>query len=96
MFLLARPRTVLTIYRKWASHGARYLRKCAEQGLTPNHLAVPKPTTEDLNEGGSTLDSFVKKVPKWTQQGLLDHIVELIVSDDQVMRHSNLSSVCMY
>ncbi|THG95518.1 hypothetical protein EW026_g6148 [Hermanssonia centrifuga] len=76
------------IKRKWASHGARYLRKCAEQGLTPNHLAVPKPTTEDLNEGGSkpTLDSFVKKVPKWTQQGLLDHIVELIVSDDQAFR----------
>lgn len=31
-----------------------------------------------------TLDGFAKPVPKWSKEGLLEHIVDFVVSDDQV------------
>ncbi len=53
----------------------------------PNHMAVPKATVgeaDDEDRPSATLDGFIKKVPKWSRQDLLDHIIELIVSDNQV------------
>jgi hypothetical protein len=40
----------------------------------------------DLNEESTqhNLDGFVKSVPKWSKEGLLEHIVDFVVSDDQI------------
>jgi hypothetical protein len=37
-----------------------------------------------LSHTQSKLDSFVKSTSKWTKEGLLDHIIEFVVSEDQV------------
>ena len=40
----------------------------------------------DLNKESTQhdLDGFIKSVPKWSKEGLLEHIVDFVVSDDQV------------
>ena len=30
------------------------------------------------------LDGFFKSTPKWSKEGLLEHIIDFVVSDDQV------------
>ncbi|THG95548.1 hypothetical protein EW026_g6127 [Hermanssonia centrifuga] len=74
------------IKRKWLTHGGTYIAKCKAWGLMPNYTAVPKATVgeaDDEDRLSATLDGFIKKVPKWLRQDLLDHIIELIVSDNQ-------------
>lgn len=45
--------------------------------------------SDDLNEESTqqNLDGFLKSVPKWSKEGLLEHIVDFVVSDDQVSLH---------
>lgn len=31
-----------------------------------------------------SLAGFVKVVPKWSKEGLLEHLIDFVVSDDQV------------
>jgi len=31
-----------------------------------------------------SIEGFLKPVPKWSQEGLLDHLVEYIVTEDEV------------
>jgi hypothetical protein len=40
--------------------------------------------SEQLDESASqtNLDGFAKPIPKWLKEGLLEHIVDLVVSDD--------------
>ncbi|PPQ85072.1 hypothetical protein CVT26_005196 [Gymnopilus dilepis] len=38
------------------------------------------------------LDGFVKSVPKWSKEGLLEHIIDFVVSDDQPFRIVEKSS----
>src|SRR5882724_5041136 len=65
-----------------------YIQKCQELEVYPNPHALPKPDTEHtigLSKQGS-LNSFIEATPniKWSRQGLLEHIIDFIISDDQV------------
>ena len=56
--------------------------------LSTNQCVLPKQETEKLEglSNQTSLDSFVETTPnvKWSQQGLLEHIMDFVVSDDQV------------
>ncbi|KAG6912948.1 hypothetical protein DXG01_010873 [Tephrocybe rancida] len=43
-------------------------------------------TTEEEDDSQTKLDGRVEGVPKWTSEGLLDHIMEFIVSNNQAFR----------
>jgi hypothetical protein len=78
----------LSLPRNWSSHGEMYLQKCRELEIDPDERALPKPETEKpagLSKQAS-LDSFVEAPPnvKWSRQGLLEHIMDFVISDDQV------------
>ena len=51
--------------------------------------ALPQQSQDSasLQDSQVNLDGFVKSVPKWSKEGLLEHIIDLIVSDDQVRFH---------
>jgi hypothetical protein len=72
----------------WNTHGERYLKGCKAAGLTPkvkpSQAATVIELDDDGNEVQATLDMFIQPTPKWTKEGLLDHIVEYIVSNDMV------------
>jgi hypothetical protein len=74
--------------RHWSSHGDMYIQKCRELEIAPDPRALPKSETEKP-EGLSkqaSLDSFIEATPnvKWSRQGLLEHLMDFVVSDDQV------------
>jgi hypothetical protein len=84
---------VLTAVRNWATHGKIYIAKCREANTTPNHLAIPSTVT--IGDDGSvatistgatqgTLEGFVQPTAKWSKEGMLEHIVEFVVREDQV------------
>src|SRR5882724_9831588 len=85
------------LYTHWSSHGNMYIQKCQELEVNPNPHALPKPDTEHtkgLSKQGS-LNSFIEATPniKWSRQGLLEHIIDSIISDNQVsLVHYHLSS----
>lgn len=69
------------------THGAIYLAKCKDLGIPPNPAALQAAGTEQalpLGEKQTDLHGFVKSTPKWTKEGLLEHILEFIILDDQV------------
>ncbi len=71
--------------RRWSSHGKIYIEKCAEAHVEPHHCAVTISDGKD-EDTWPTLDSFVHNVPGlWTSKGLLEHIVELFVTEDKVI-----------
>jgi hypothetical protein len=62
-----------------------YLKKCKELEIDPVPAALPK--ADEPLEASSTqqsLDGFVKPMPKWSKEGLLEHLIDFVVSDDQV------------
>lgn len=86
------------IKRKWATHGQLYLAGCKRLGITPNHRAVPEdrdiPTSHPEHPVAvqGSLDAFVTQQPRWTKDGLLEHIIELFVTEDLVRRPRSCSS----
>ncbi len=55
--------------------------------LHPTPVALPAPDVENtvpLGEKQTDLNGFVKSTPKWSKEGLLEHIFEFIIMDDQV------------
>jgi len=75
-------------YSHWSSHRNRYIQKCQKLEITPDQYALPKQETEKL-EGLSkqaSLDNFVEATlnAKWSHQGLLEHVMDFVISDDQV------------
>ncbi|KIK78712.1 hypothetical protein PAXRUDRAFT_28559 [Paxillus rubicundulus Ve08.2h10] len=83
---------VLTVVMNWAMHGKIYVAKCREANTTPNHLAIPPTVT--IGDDGSvttistgatqgTLEGFVQPTMKWSKEGMLEHIVEFVVREDQ-------------
>jgi hypothetical protein len=43
----------------------------------------------------SNITSFMKPKPvKWTKEGLLEHIIELVVVEDKVQIHHQLFFIC--
>jgi hypothetical protein len=73
-------------YRNFTTHGKVYLEKCNEVGMEPVAAALPQQSqnSASLQDSQVNLDGFVKSVPKWSKEGLLEHIIDLVVSDDQV------------
>jgi len=71
----------------WETHGQIYLEKCEGLKIEPNPNKLPTATKDatktDLVQ--LSIDSFVKSVPKWSKEGLLEHIVDFVVSGDQVL-----------
>jgi hypothetical protein len=74
--------------RLWDTHKKLYLAGCEKERIEPNKRVMSEVTEA---EGGGklkeqrTLDDWtVAKVPQWSKAGLMEHIVELVVVDDQV------------
>ncbi|RDB19238.1 hypothetical protein Hypma_013493 [Hypsizygus marmoreus] len=69
----------------WKTHGSIYLEKCDALGIKPNDHACPVEDDDDDEQGPqqAKLDGFVRSTPKWTKEGLLEHIVQFVVEDDQ-------------
>jgi hypothetical protein len=46
--------------------------------------ALPQQSQDSasLQDSQANLDGFVKSIPKWSKEGLLEHIIDLVVSDD--------------
>ena len=71
--------------------------------ISPNHLAIPSTMvltdSGEVEEGTSTvggaqagLHGFVQPVVKWSKEGLLEHIMEFVVQEDQVRLYSSSPS----
>jgi hypothetical protein len=61
------------------------MRKCAVKKIEPNPRALPAKSVQETAETQmlqEKIDTFA--VPKWSKEGLLEHIIEFIVTDDQV------------
>ena len=83
--LLLRSDFVSINYSNWVSHGETYLAKCQAKGITPHPRAVAqseKPSDEHMEQ--QTIEGFLKPVSKWSREGLLEHLVEYIATEDQV------------
>ena len=65
-----------------------YLAGCKKEGIEPNQQVISEVTEEaggkKLQEQKTLEDWTVAKVPQWSKDGLMEHIVELVVVDDQV------------
>ena len=76
--------------RHWKTHGELYLAGCQCEKVEPNErimLAVTKPAEGTKPDEQRTLEGWtVAKVPAWSKEGLMEHIVELVVVDDQVRK----------
>jgi hypothetical protein len=65
-----------------------YTQKCRELEIDPDARALPKQVAGP--PGGlskqASLDNFIEATPnvKWSRQGLLEHVIDLVISDDQV------------
>ncbi|KAH9035215.1 hypothetical protein EDB85DRAFT_1889441 [Lactarius pseudohatsudake] len=69
-------------------HAQLYHKRCNTVGIEPNHRALFR-TPADSGDGLSqtSLDGIVThepKVPVFTRTGLIDHIVEVVVCEDEV------------
>ncbi|KAF5313763.1 hypothetical protein D9619_013714 [Psilocybe cf. subviscida] len=67
-------------------HGEYYLKKCQELDIEPNASCIPEggvQTSPGTDTVQLTLGGFIESVPRWSKDGLLDHIVEFVVEDDQ-------------
>jgi hypothetical protein len=72
------------IARNAKCHFPIYRDRCKERGIKMHDRAIPPncKATDDLQK---TLDaSLTPKIPEFTKTGLMDYIVELIVSEDEV------------
>jgi hypothetical protein len=78
------------LYRNWGTHGDTYKTKCTEQRITmfPGVEPLEAPV-EDIQLRDGNIGPFMQvpsqaKPVKWTKEGLLEHIVELVVVEDKV------------
>jgi hypothetical protein len=81
--------------RHWNNHRELYLAGCQREQVEPNKRVMVAVTEEE--EGKKPKDQMtlegwtVAKVPQWSREGLMEHIVELVVVDDQVRNLCNKS-----
>ncbi|KAH9023204.1 hypothetical protein EDB84DRAFT_1441037 [Lactarius hengduanensis] len=75
------------IIRQWNTHGESYLTGCQREDVEPNERvmsAVREVTPGTKSQEQGTLEGWsAVKVPQWTKDGLREHIVELVVVNDQ-------------
>ena len=72
--------------RFWVSHGDLYLKKCQELKIQPNPRVLPEPEDGKSADQQTSLHSFIQVTSnvKWSKRGLLEHILQFVVSGDQV------------
>jgi hypothetical protein len=76
--------------RNWGTHGDTYKTKCTEQGITMFPGVEPLDAiVEDIQLQDGNISSFMQvpsqaKPAKLTKEGLLEHIVKLVVVEDKV------------
>ncbi|KAH9007830.1 hypothetical protein EDB84DRAFT_1447292 [Lactarius hengduanensis] len=63
---------------------ARPMKKCKDTGVEPH----PRAIGSDDNDQNTTLtqvnlDGFMQRIPTWTKQGLMEHVIQFVVEDDQ-------------
>jgi hypothetical protein len=84
--LLLRSDFVHINYNNWESHGETYLTKCQAKGITPHpHVLAHSDKPSDKCTEQQSIEGFLKPVPKWSQKGLLEHLVEYIVTEDELI-----------
>jgi hypothetical protein len=81
-------------FRNWKTHGEMYLKKCKELEIEPVKTALPE-LCKELGQvkmsSHPNLDGFVNSVPKWSKEGLLEHILDFIALKDQVSQIFSVS-----
>ncbi|KAF8879217.1 hypothetical protein CPB84DRAFT_1751722 [Gymnopilus junonius] len=73
----------------WGTHGKMYLKIYQKMGIKPNEHALPNPEDMPSDTTMQThLDGFIQATPnvKWSKEGLLEHILDFIISGDQSFR----------
>ncbi|KAF8887636.1 hypothetical protein CPB84DRAFT_1849810 [Gymnopilus junonius] len=74
------------VHWNWGTHGEMYLKICQKIGIKPNECALPNPEDMPSDTTMQThLDGFVQATlnVKWSKEGLLEHILDFIISGDQ-------------
>ncbi|KAG2080715.1 uncharacterized protein F5147DRAFT_522949, partial [Suillus discolor] len=67
-------------------HFPVYKSQCEAQDIALNERAIPA-SVRNSSEHQKTLDeSLAPKIPQFTKAGLMDYIVELIVSEDEAIQ----------
>jgi hypothetical protein len=73
------------IVRHKKSHFQVYKERCDAAGITMHSRAIPPGEDDIMTQSQSTLDGkLVCKPPAFTKEGLLEYIMELIVTEDEV------------
>ena len=75
----------MMVIRQWTTHREPYLDGCKFEEVEPNERVM---TADRERTGPSPQGSLegwtVAKTPQWSKRGLMEHIVKLVVVDDQV------------
>ncbi|KAG2737535.1 hypothetical protein P692DRAFT_20823711 [Suillus brevipes Sb2] len=67
----------INVYKQW----------CEAGGITMHHRAIPPREDDIMTQSQSTLDSkLVCKPPAFTKEGLLEYIMELIMTEDEAIQ----------
>jgi hypothetical protein len=82
---------LITNFRHWSTHKAKYLAGCQSEQVEPNQriMSAVTKTGEGIKEQGSLEGWTIPKAPLWSKEGLMEHIIELVVVDDQVRQQSS-------
>ena len=63
------------------------MQTCRSRAKPANHGGRDSGSRGGKLQAQRTLEDFtVAKVPQWTKDGLMEHIIELVVVDDQVRK----------
>jgi hypothetical protein len=83
-----------------AGHFKVYKKRCLERSITMHDRAIPDAEPESKMKQ-STLDSAITRearIPAFSNRGMLDYIIELVVSEDKVwpcyFSHRALADLC--
>ncbi|KAN0130476.1 Ribonuclease H-like domain containing protein [Lactarius tabidus] len=88
MWLVGNVSTCRThIIRQWNMHKEQYLTGCQCENIEPNQCMMSSvakaPEGTRLQEQSSLEGWTVAKESQWSKQGLMEHIIELVVVDNQ-------------
>ncbi|KAJ6631849.1 hypothetical protein B0H10DRAFT_1937605 [Mycena sp. CBHHK59/15] len=84
-FLLGNGSSRRTHISRNPGHFLVYQRMCEKNNVPVHRQATPKDFFKDQdNSKQTTLDNFATKTPPFSSQGLLDYLVEMMVTEDDV------------
>jgi hypothetical protein len=76
---------LIDTFRNWDTHRKTYKTKCEEQGIVMYPGVEPAQEPATKGQQNSQITSFIQARPlKWTKEGLLEHIIELVVVKNKV------------